>query len=369
MAALMLLAGAGSILLAQPTVQIVSPADGAVVNPGQALTVTVQASGTSFHLVGVLGDGCFGSDQSLTTTPYVFTIQIPPQISPGLYSLTALGAPAKGDPVYSKTIFVDVERSDTAVGISADTPTLLLEAGVRTILSATATYADGTTSDIARSTQTTYTSDTPTVVTASGHRVTAVGPGTGNITIAYGGKSARVSVTVPQPVTVVPTAVALNPSMSQQFYGDTALPPGTDFTVTWSLHPELGSIDDTGLYTAPSSVDSLARVVVTATSVARPTESGSAEVQLLPPVSVSVSPPLATLTAGSKQHFSATLTNSVDRTVIWSVIPPGTGILDRRGNYTAPATITTPRTVTIKATSEADKNATGSAQVKLVPSR
>jgi hypothetical protein len=37
------------------------------------------------------------------------------------------------------------------------------------------------------------------------------------------------------------------------------------------------------LYTAPSSVDSATRVVVTATSVADPTKSGSAEVQLLPP--------------------------------------------------------------------------------------
>jgi hypothetical protein len=113
--------------------------------------------------------------------------------------------------------------------------------------------------------------------------VTAVGPGTANITITNASVSTTVPVTVPQPVRVLPTAVTLNPSKTRQFHVQLAMPYGTDPTVTWSLHPALGSIDGTGLYTAPSSVDSATRVVVTATSVADPTKSGSAEVQLLPP--------------------------------------------------------------------------------------
>ena len=61
-----------------------------------------------------------------------------------------------------------------------------------------------------------------------------------------------------------------------------AINPNLDQSVKWSIYPALGGIDDTGLYTAPSSVAARQSVTVTATSVADPTKSGSAKVWILP---------------------------------------------------------------------------------------
>jgi len=76
-----------SSLLGQ-SLQITSPADGTTVNPGQTLTVTVNASGT-FQQVILIGSNPMGFSQMLSNPPYQFTIQIPTTISPGWYSLTA----------------------------------------------------------------------------------------------------------------------------------------------------------------------------------------------------------------------------------------------------------------------------------------
>jgi len=358
-----------SAILAQPVLQIVSPAAGTVVSPGQAVSVNVQASGADFLQVALLGEGPLGNDQVLTSTPYVFSIQIPPQVSAGTYVLTAVGATSGGDLVYSGTISVDIERSDRPVSISAQPVSLTLEVGVQGFLLVTATYTDGTALDVTRATQIAYTSDTPSVAAVTGPgQVTAISPGSANIAVAYGGRSVQVPVTVPMPLTVLPKSATVNASRAQQFYGQVTMAPGTDPTVTWSLHPDLGSIDGTGLYTAPSVVDSEKRVVVTATSVADPTKAGSADVVLLPPISVSVDPVSATLSAGSTQYFNATVVNAADPTVNWSVSPAGIGTVDRYGTYTAPGTIASAQTATVTATSAADDSKTASAQIALVPS-
>ncbi len=144
--------------------------------------------------------------------------------------------------------------------------------------------------------------------------------------------------------------------------------PGADLNVTWSLHPDLGSIDETGLYTAPSSVDAPQIVVVTATSVADPTKSGSAEIQLLPPIAVSISPGSATLGPGKTKRFAAAVRNAQYTDVIWAIEPADGGSIDKKGNYTAPASIPSALTVIVTATSEADETKTASATVRLVPS-
>jgi hypothetical protein len=63
------------------------------------------------------------------------------------------------------------------------------------------------------------------------------------------------------------------------------MPDGTDQNVTWSVDPEVGSIDGTGLYTAPALVAAKTKVVITATSVANQAWTGSAELMVRPPVS------------------------------------------------------------------------------------
>ncbi len=161
------------------------------------------------------------------------------------------------------------------------------------------------------------------------------------------------------------------------------MPPGVDTSVTWVPNPPLGSIDPTtGLYTAPSSIPSLQGITVTATSVADPTKTASATVWLFPPVSVSISPASATLSAGQHLTFLAQVLNGdFPSSANWSVAPAGVGIILSgqgylpnqavpvpAGTYCAPGVIPSPQNVTVTATSAFDQSRSASAQVGLTPS-
>ena len=102
-------------------------------------------------------------------------------------------------------------------------------------------------------------------------------------------KTATATITLnpplaPPPTVVIgisPTLASLGQGQTQQF---TATVTGTSNTgVTWSLSPAVGTLSTSGLYTAPSSIPSLQRVQVTATSVADPTKTVTATITLNPP--------------------------------------------------------------------------------------
>jgi hypothetical protein len=84
-------------------------------------------------------------------------------------------------------------------------------------------------------------------------------------------------------VSVLPSTATLLSGQTQQF---TALVNNSSNTaVTWSISPAgTGSINSSGLYTAPSSVTAAQTVTVTATSQADDTKLGTATVKLTPPV-------------------------------------------------------------------------------------
>ena len=88
---------------------------------------------------------------------------------------------------------------------------------------------------------------------------------------------------------------------------------------------------------------------------------------LQPPVSVSVSPASATLYGGQTQQFTATVVNTTNTAVTWTISPTGTGTIDSSGLYTAPTTISTQQTVTVTATSQASTTASASSTVTLMP--
>jgi hypothetical protein len=87
---------------------------------------------------------------------------------------------------------------------------------------------------------------------------------------------------------------------------------------------------------------------------------------LQPTVSVSVSPSSVNLLAGGSQQFSTTVLGSANSSVIWSLSSP-VGTISAAGLYTAPATITTAQTVTVKATGVADPTKSATAAVTLNP--
>ena len=82
---------------------------------------------------------------------------------------------------------------------------------------------------------------------------------------------------------------------------------------------------------------------------------------------VSVTPPNPTLGQSQMQQFTATLQNSTDQSVSWSINPP-VGSISTAGLYIAPTTIATGQTVTVIATSVADPTKLGTATITLQPS-
>ncbi len=387
-------AAAALVLLASPrgllgqALQITSPSNGAVVTPGQTLAVTVSADASAFQGIVVIGQTALGLTSPLTAPPYQFSIYIPADVAAGNYTLTALGIPQSGTGPIVSTITIDIERSDMPTQISSD-PTAIPFGYARATgyLFVTGSFTDGSQVDLTASAQIAYSSDNPAVATVSGHGVvTAVAPGTANVTVTYGNAtigqtSIQIPLTVPQPITVNPPTVSLYASQTQEFTATLAIDPALDQSVTWSITPALGSIDSTGLYTAPSTLSSWQGVTVTATSVADPTKSASAQVWVFPPVSVSLAPSTATLTAGNVQTFAATALNGSGN-VTWSTNPAAAGTVQtvqvpNPNNpfvpfpglaFYAPAAITTPQTVTITATSVYDTTKSASAQLSLAPS-
>jgi len=85
------------------------------------------------------------------------------------------------------------------------------------------------------------------------------------------------------------------------------------------------------------------------------------------PLSVTVSPATVGVGAGGTQQFTATVVGSTNTVVNWSLSPAtGAGTINTTsGLYTAPSTVTTPQTVTITATSQANTSVKGTATLTL----
>ena len=136
------------------------------------------------------------------------------------------------------------------------------------------------------------------------------------------------------PVSVVPLAVTLGASQTQQFLASVS---GNNSQVTWALTPNLGAITAGGVYTASSFVATTQTVTVTATSVMDTTKTGTAVVTLVP-VTVYLSPAAAGLSAAQAQQFTATVSGSSNTEVTWD-LAPDLGSISPSGLYTAPAVI------------------------------
>jgi hypothetical protein len=177
--------------------------------------------------------------------------------------------------------------------------------------------------------------------------------------------TATVSLVLPVGVTVSPTSATLTNSQTRQF--SATVTGSTNTSVTWSISPSVGTISTSGLYTAPASITTAQAVTVRATSVADTTKSATATVNLTPPVvtiGVAVNPTSSTLGASQTQQFGATVTGTTNTAVTWSV-SPSVGTISTAGLYTAPSSITSAQTVSVRATSVADTTKFATATVNL----
>jgi uncharacterized protein (DUF1800 family) len=104
------------------------------------------------------------------------------------------------------------------------------------------------------------------------------------------------------------------------------------------------------------------------------TKSSGSGSPTLPPdsgsTSVAVTPATATIRVGSNESFAAVVSGATNTSVTWSVnsVAGGnatTGTIDSNGMYTAPASLPTPNTITVTATSAADTTQKGTSTVTL----
>jgi len=194
---LILSAGLIPCLRAEDALKITSPTDGAVMNPGQTVVLTVSAAGGPFTGVSFLASGNFLTAQVLTAPPYQFSFTVPPPTIPGPYSVTAVGTTASGDTIFSAPVFVDVERSDSPQSISVDHTQLELRIGGEVPIAILGMYSDGSIVDLSNSSQTTYVSQSPGIATVSpGGAVVGVAPGSTKIIVRHQTHQAIVSVVV-----------------------------------------------------------------------------------------------------------------------------------------------------------------------------
>jgi len=186
--------------------------------------------------------------------------------------------------------------------------------------------------------------------------------------------SATVTVTSGNSISVAvsPSQATVATGAQQQF---TATVSGTQNTaVAWIISgigcagSTCGSVDSTGLYTAPISPPNPPFFNVVAKSVADPSKSAAAFVTVQAQVSVSISPTSASVPPGTQKQFTATVTGSQNTAVTWSVSGPsctgaGCGTVTAAGLYTAPVVAPVPPTVFVTATAQADPSKFATATV------
>ncbi len=194
--------------------------------------------------------------------------------------------------------------------------------------------------------------------------------------LGCGGGSSSSSSPTSSTVTISPSTVSLQTNTTQQF---TASVSNSTAGVTWSVNSTaggnytVGTISNTGLYTAPAVVPNPATVTVTATSLADATQTASAKVTITAgtALSLTVSPTSASVFTGQTQQFTATVTPATNTGVTWEVNSTvggssTVGTITSTGLYTAPTTVPSPATVTITAVSQADSTKSATASVTVV---
>ena len=173
-------------------------------------------------------------------------------------------------------------------------------------------------------------------------------------------------------VSMTPATATVDTGQTQQFTATASNASNTAFT--WSVNgidggsSTVGTISDSGLYTAPATPPNAATVTIIGTLVDS-TRSGSATVTFTN-IQVSVSPSSPNVGPGQTEQFNATVTGSTTTTVTWSVngIAGGdatVGMISAAGLYTAPAVAPSPNTVTIAAASTVNANKTANAEATI----
>jgi hypothetical protein len=203
----------------RPVLQITSPANRSIVNPGRAVSVSVTSpANASFAQVAVIGEDPIGFSSIQTSVPAMFSFTIPTDLACREYALTALGITASGQTVESNPLTIDIERPDLPVSISVQTQNIIFSnPGETSPILLLATFSDGSILDVTESSNVAYSSTNTSVAVVDAHGiVTSVAPGEPSVTATYTQNGHSVQTTIA--ITVPP--YALNPSVPSLSFGN-----------------------------------------------------------------------------------------------------------------------------------------------------
>ncbi len=270
--------GAGRVL------QIDSPADGTVVNPGQTIKVRVTSpTDRTWEFVGVLlSIPNVPPTEFVHSLPVEFSINIPAKADIGRYSLTAMGRTAAGELEESDSIDIVVERPDMPVSLSELNLTRLHfgAQGSTYPLLILADFADGSVMDTRDSGKVTFRSTDTKIVTVDGTGTAmAVATGTAGTIVSYknpNGPDVRLTI----PVTVERFQVTFSPSSLD--FGNVPVGRSASLSVTATnnsfsdMHLMIKSVSATEPYSetdkctssSPLAVGATCEITVTFTPVA-----------------------------------------------------------------------------------------------------
>ena len=145
-------------------------------------------------------------------------------------------------------------------------------------------------------------------------------------------------------------------------------------TVIWEVNnvpggtANFGTISSSGYYTAPTTIPARPMVTITALLFSDSSVSGSTNVTIVLPIpAVSISPGTANVPIGQTLQLTATVQNS-NAPVNWGINGPGTIVpAGYTASFTAPASVSSPLTVTITAVLQTTPQLSASASITVVP--
>ncbi|HEY3740651.1 MAG TPA: DUF1800 family protein [Bryobacteraceae bacterium] len=315
-----------------PTLTSISPA-------------SIPVSGYTTYTVTITGSG-FQSGARVLAGPYEI----------GTTSITPTQIVATGGQMTTGNVLFSVTNPGSTTSNTVTVAFVAPSGGPITVSPSSANVTLGSTQQFTATGQTgvTWTASAGAISSAGLYTAPATMPSSSTVTITASGTSnqkgtATVTLVAPS------SGITVTPATSNVTLGGTQQFTATGQTgVTWTA--SAGSISTTGLFTAPATMPSSSTVTITATGTSN--QKGTATVTLVAPAApIMVTPSTANVTLGSTQQFTATGQTSVT----WTA---SAGSINSAGLYTAPATMPSSSSVTIKASGSG--NQSGTATVTLV---
>ena len=180
------------------SLQIMGPPDGAIVAPGETITITVEV-GTGISSVGIIGSNGLFAGPLKSAYPFEFQLTIPNEHPLGISAIRAIGIDESNERVKSSSVLLQVERAEAPVELKIMPFAISFRnIGVEIPLNVQGIFSDGSLEILNTSSLTSYRSTDPSIVEVNDRGfVKAVGPGEAVITVQHQDLSVEIPVKVP----------------------------------------------------------------------------------------------------------------------------------------------------------------------------